>query len=266
MLRTRILTAAVLGLVIVCATLLLETRQAAAVFGFFWLIGAWEWGGLAGLSSPIRAAYAGALLLLMLATLGMRVADPWIDAVLWFAASAWILAFATVLRFPPPFQAIVTAVFGLLVLAAAWLAFYRVHGAGELGPDLILTGLVIVWCADIGAYFVGRQFGRTKLAPRVSPNKTWEGVGGGIVLASLAGLGAALLLDLPWVMLGMVAAAMALISVVGDLSVSLLKRWVGVKDSGVLLPGHGGVLDRFDGVTAALPFFALGLQFAHVLD
>jgi phosphatidate cytidylyltransferase len=250
----------------VLAVLLLDTRLAAAVFGLFWLIGAWEWGGLAGLSSPGRIGMAGALLIIMLATLGMRVADPAIESVLWLAAGGWILAFSTVLRFPPPAPAIVIAGLGLVALAAAWLAFYLVHGAGAIGPDLILSGLLIVWCADIGAYFVGRQFGRVKLAPRVSPKKTWEGVGGGIVLASIAGLVAAVVLGLPWLMLALVAAAMALISVVGDLSVSLLKRWAGVKDSGVLLPGHGGIMDRFDGVTAALPFYALGLQFAHVLD
>jgi phosphatidate cytidylyltransferase len=157
-------------------------------------------------------------------------------------------------------------VIGLVVLTAAWLAVYLLHGAGTAGPGLILAGLIIVWSADIGAFFVGRGFGRTPLAPRVSPKKTWEGVAGGVLLAAVAGSVAAWLLELPLAFMLPAAVAMALISVVGDLGISVIKRRAGIKDSGMLLPGHGGVLDRFDSVTAALPFYALALQFAHVLD
>ncbi|MDX1561790.1 MAG: phosphatidate cytidylyltransferase [Gammaproteobacteria bacterium] len=270
MLGKRIATAVVLGLVIVGAVLVLDTWLAALVLGFFWLVGAWEWGGLAGFGTSGRLAVAAAFAAIVFAVLFAGVPARVIDTVLFAAAGLWVAAFVAVLRYPPRFPPLLIAAFGIVLLAAAWLAFYRVHlgvgAAAGRGPALILAGLVIVWCADIGAYFAGRRFGRAKLAPRVSPGKTWEGVAGGVALAIAAGFAAAWLVDRPPLTLALVAAAMALISVVGDLSVSLLKRWAGWKDSGVLLPGHGGVLDRFDGVTAALPFFALGLQFAHVLD
>lgn len=259
------LTGGVLGIVVAGSVLLLDTRFAALVFGLLFAVGVWEWAALAGLGS-LRGLFAAAFLGFVLAVLGLGLPAGAIDAVLWLAALGWLGAFAAILRYPARPPAALSAALGLFALTAAWLSILRVHGAGTLGPGLILAGLAIVWSADIGAFFVGRRFGRIKLAPRVSPKKTWEGVAGGIGLASLAGAAAGLLLGLPLGLLVPVAATMALISVVGDLSVSLLKRWAGVKDAGVLLPGHGGVMDRFDGVTAALPFFALGLQFAHVLD
>jgi phosphatidate cytidylyltransferase len=266
LLRTRILTGLVLAVIVAVAVLGMPTRLASGVFGAFWLIGAWEWGGLADLDGPGRVVYAALFAAIVAAVLGLGVPRAAADAAFWLAALGWLLAFAIVLRYPRPLARWPIAVMGLVVLSAAWLAFYSVHGAGAAGPGLILTGLAIVWSADIGAFFVGRSLGRTPLAPRVSPKKTWEGVAGGVAGAAVAGAVAAPALGLPLVELVGLAIAIALISVVGDLGISMLKRRAGRKDSGVLLPGHGGILDRFDGVTAALPFFALGLQFAHVLD
>jgi phosphatidate cytidylyltransferase len=128
-----------------------------------------------------------------------------------------------------------------------------------------MTLLVIVWAADVGAYAIGRWLGRVKLAPKVSPGKTWEGVTGGVLLAALAAWAAAVLLGLPAAPLIGLGIATALASVVGDLTVSMFKRNVGLKDSGTLLPGHGGVLDRIDSLTAAVPIFALGLKLAGLL-
>lgn len=255
-----------LAVIVAVSVLLLETWQASAVFGIFWLIGASEWARLARLAGIARVAYSALFALLVIVVILFGVPDVAFAAVLWLTAAIWIVAFGFVLRYPSPLTDSAKAVTGLVVLAAAWLSFYALHGNAQNGPGLIMTGLVIVWSADIGAYFVGRSLGRRPLAPRVSPKKTWEGVGGGVVAASVTGAIAARILDLPLLLLVPTAAAMALISVVGDLSVSLLKRSAGLKDTGVLLPGHGGILDRFDGVTAALPFFVLGLQFAHVLD
>lgn len=122
-----------------------------------------------------------------------------------------------------------------------------------------MTLLAIVWAADVGAYAFGRLFGRTKLAPAVSPGKTLEGMAGGLLLAALAAGVAAALLGLPVARVATLGVATALVSVLGDLTQSMFKRNVGLKDSGRLLPGHGGVLDRIDSLTAAIPLFAGGL-------
>ena len=143
-----------------------------------------------------------------------------------------------------------------MVLVPAWAALDQLY---MQMPNLLLFALLIVWVADIGAYFVGRGFGRVKLAPEVSPGKTWEGVLGGLAAVTvLAALGSRLL-DIEIAVLVPLALAMAMLSIVGDLTVSMFKRAAGVKDSGTLFPGHGGVLDRIDSVTAAAPLFALAL-------
>lgn len=244
----------------------LETAYASLVFAAFWLIGTDEWARLAGLNPVGRAIYASGFVAIVIVAQTVELPAAVVDGVFWLAAVIWLVTFWFVLQFPRPLSRIAIGAMGLVVIAAAWLAFSRIHALPDDGPGLIVAGLVIVWSADVGAYFAGRSLGRTPLAPKVSPKKTWEGVVGGVVLASIAGVLAALALGRPLVLFGSIAVAMALISVVGDLGVSMLKRYAGFKDSGVLLPGHGGVLDRFDGVTAALPFFVLGLNFAHVLD
>jgi len=266
LLRTRILTGAGIAVVVPLSVLGLGTPLAALVFAAVWLIGAGEWGALAGLGRIGRAVYGACLALYIAAVIGFGSAGVVGPALLWLAAAAWLLAFACVLRFPPPLPRPVLLAFGLIVLSAAWSAFFMLHGAGPGGPGLVLAGLFIVWSADVGAFFVGRGLGRTPLAPRVSPKKTWEGVGGGLALAAVTGALAAWCFGLPYALLVPLAVGVALVSVVGDLGISMLKRWAGKKDSGMLLPGHGGILDRFDGVTAGLPLFVLGLQFAHVLD
>ena len=129
--------------------------------------------------------------------------------------------------------------------------------AGRDGPALAMTLLVIVWAADAGAWFTGRRFGRTRLAPRVSPGKTWEGVAGGVAAAAAAGAAAAWWLGRSWAEILPAAVLASGASVVGDLFESVLKRRAGVKDSGRLLPGHGGILDRIDGLTAAAPVYAV---------
>jgi len=133
------------------------------------------------------------------------------------------------------------------------------HAATPHGRGLAMTLLAIVWSADVGAYAFGRWLGRTKLAPAVSPGKTWEGMAGGVLLAAVAAGSAAAWLNLPVFPLAALGIVTALVSVLGDLTQSMFKRNVGLKDSGKLLPGHGGVLDRIDSLTAAIPVFAGGL-------
>jgi len=173
------------------------------------------------------------------------------------AALFWVLAVPLWLARgvnPQPRLALLVA--GFLVLVPAALAF------AELPPERVLQVLVLVWAADTAAYFVGRAWGRRKLAPAVSPSKTWEGAWGGIAGAVayaiiggtfLSGVGA-------WPVYAVVAVLLGVISIVGDLFESAAKRQAGVKDSGTLLPGHGGILDRVDSATAVLPIAALLLS------
>jgi phosphatidate cytidylyltransferase len=151
---------------------------------------------------------------------------------------------------------------GVIVLVPPWLSLLVLHGSATPGSALVLMLMALVWTADSGAYAAGRLWGRTKVAPKVSPGKTWEGVYGGMAAAALTAVIAGQWIGFGWrtqvslVLLGIVT---VLFSIIGDLFESLIKRMAGVKDSGRLLPGHGGVLDRIDSVTAAAPVFALGL-------
>lgn len=177
-------------------------------------------------------------------------------SVVWLAMP-WLLA-----RFPsrtPWDHPAPLATFGALMLAACWLAIVDLHAGGAHGV-LVLSLFGVIWAADIGAYFVGRAWGRRKLAPAVSPGKSIEGAIGGLVAAALVAIGlgwAPLIGAVPFAERLLVCVGVAAISIVGDLGESMLKRSRGVKDSGNLLPGHGGVLDRLDSLFAAAPVFAL---------
>jgi phosphatidate cytidylyltransferase len=260
----RILTGLVLGVAITTAVLFLPTAYAAAMLAFLWVAGAWEWAGLAKLGSIGRAIYA-ALFVLALGVLAWQpLSRSAVDLVLVVALAGWAIALVGILTFPRPIALPLVVVVGPLALLPAWLALLFVH-ASPRGPELALLALALVWAADIGAYVAGRMVGRIKLAPRVSPGKTWEGVAGGVLLALAVAWVASRWLELALPTLLAVAAATALVSVVGDLTVSMLKRNVGLKDTGRVLPGHGGVMDRIDGLVAAVPAYVAGLRIAGLV-
>jgi phosphatidate cytidylyltransferase len=180
-----------------------------------------------------------------------------VDSVLGIAVLWWIVALVWVVRFAGRVSGLSAGLAGVLVLVPAWLALVQLH---EISRQLVLLLILLVVAADVGAYFGGRTFGKHKLAPTVSPGKTWEGVAGGLVAALLMATAGVYWLNLnAWPFLGLVA-AVVFASIVGDLTESMFKRHAGLKDSGSLLPGHGGVMDRVDSVTAAAPFFLLGLE------
>ena len=262
---TRVITALVLGVVVCYAILFLPTAAMAAVLGILWLAGAWEWAGLAGLGVVGRGVYVALFALLMASRLLVGPGPILPEAALAVALVGWSMAVVGLAVFPRPIRPGTILVAGLVALLPGWLLLSEIHALGPRGPAMTLLALALVWAADIGAYFVGRRFGSVKLAPRVSPGKTWEGVGGGVGLAVVTAALASLWLGLPAGALLALAVATALCSVVGDLTVSMLKRNAGVKDSGRLLPGHGGVLDRIDGLIAGLPMFAGGLYLAGLL-
>ncbi len=258
MLIARVITGGVFGVALTAAVLFLPTAAVAAVFGALWLAGAWEWAGLARFGAGARVLYVALFAVAMV--VAWFHADARIAAFVLAAALLWwLVALGAVATFPRSFGLKLVAAIGFVVLLPSWLLLARIHAAAPHGAGLVMTLLAIVWAADVGAYGVGRWLGRVKLAPAVSPGKTWEGMAGGVLLAGLAAGCAAWLLGLPLPGFCALGVATALVSVLGDLTQSMFKRNVGLKDSGKLLPGHGGVLDRIDSLTAAAPLYAGGL-------
>jgi len=255
MLKTRIITS-VVSLAIIGVVLFAIPPYFAEIFiGALIVAGAWEWSGfLVSPSTSSRSVFTGliAVAVVLLPSLGPAV----IIMVLGVACLWWFAAFLWTLRFPTPIPQALRWVCGFLVLVPLYLALLVLF---RMGPWHLLAVMLIVWAADAGAYFAGKQFGRVKLAPSISPGKTWEGVIGGLLLVALVALTAGSYLGLKVAVLVPFCLAVAAISIVGDLTVSMFKRTVGLKDSGTLFPGHGGVLDRIDSVAAAAPFFVLGL-------
>jgi len=271
----RILTALVLIPPLLAALFTLPTFWLAFLFGAFILAGAREWGALTGLRTATgRGLYVVSLTVFGAAAVHALLRDP--SAVVPLLAAAvlwWLWALIELWRHPAPEAGwlatrIGRQVSGFCALVPAWVGLVYLHAADARAPALLLFLLVLVWTADTAAYFFGWAFGRHKLAPRISPGKTVEGALGALgavaLLAYACGTivwrfeGAALA---GWLALAVVAAAL---SIVGDLVESKLKRVAGVKDSGRLLPGHGGVLDRIDALTAAAPVFAAGLALLNI--
>ena len=224
-------------------------------------LGAWEWSAF--VLPPARLLRAVYVLL----TLGLLV-DLWrvtqtpaaLRVLLVVAALWWVLALAWVVLAPQRRAGpLIGALVGWLVLVPAGVALLHLRLSLPQGLHWLLLAFFIVWVADSGAYFAGRALGRHKLAPQVSPGKTWEGAAGGLLLvAVLAWFAAPVLGQQPLSLLAL-CVPVAVFSVVGDLAESLFKRHAGVKDSGQLLPGHGGILDRLDSLFAVAPLLLLGL-------
>ncbi len=277
MLKTRIITALVLVPLTLAALFGLPPRAWGAVTLGVVVVAAAEWAGLAALQKRGWMLFVGTTLftgcvLLLDPAAGFTSERGWPGAIV-----SWICGAATVfwLLIAPVWLAsgrrIVSrpllAIVGWLVLIATWMAVVALQ---TRSPGLLLAMMAIVWIADTAAYFAGRRFGRRKLAPSISPGKTWEGVYGALVAVTIYAM---LLLPLAaaagytrspdafaaaiWVALALLLAGL---SIVGDLFESQLKRQRGVKDSGTILPGHGGILDRIDALSAAMPPAALIAQ------
>lgn len=266
-LRERALTALVLAPAAIAGVLWMPTVWFAAALGLVFLVGVWEWTRLSGWQSPA----ARALLLATHAVLGTsvwfasdlaRMQTVWCGVAFWFLAPWWLRHYHFGEQARKRSLAIKTMACALAIVPA-WSAAVVLHDA-DGGPLRLLYVLLLVWCADSCAYFAGRRFGTTKLAPNISPGKTTAGVYGALAGCALFALGFghfALSVPLaalaPFVALGVVT---VVFSIIGDLLESLIKRHSQAKDSGSLFPGHGGVLDRFDSLFAALPIFVAGRQ------
>ena len=264
MLKQRVITAIILGAIIVLSVFKLPNQWLALVFAVITLLGAWEWASLVRPHSLVRkimyVVFVGVLLFVTWSfAQPQHMRTILFIAGLWWAFVVMLLAVFETNWLQKNWLENLLELSGFVVLVPAWLALTMLH---ERGPVMLMFLLVLIWVADIAAYFVGKRFGKTKLAPELSPGKSREGLWGALVASIVIAIAGVNLFELNkgvWIYFGCLCLLTALISVVGDLYESLLKRKAGAKDSGVLLPGHGGVLDRIDSLTAAAPGFVLGL-------
>jgi phosphatidate cytidylyltransferase len=266
MLKTRVITALLLLAGLALILFALPPLAAALAFTAIAALAAWEWAGLMRQNQAVRGIYA--LVLALSCWLLSGAAQAFVPALLGASAAFWIGLVPLWFRFRWKLAATKTFgyLIGALVILPTWAAMVALNA---VSPWLMLAAMGLVWIADISAFFVGRRFGRHKLAPSISPGKTWEGVAGagagvlvyGTLLLAFSPLSGPSSGKLPLPLLCLLLVLLTTLSVMGDLFESLLKRQAGIKDSSGLLPGHGGVLDRIDALTSTLPLVALILYF-----
>ena len=265
MLRQRVLTAMVLVAVLLGVMLGLPPIATIWLVTVLILIGAWEWAAFIGNgSAPARATFTVTVAALLIGSLyGYANYPGFVRGAMTLAMVWWLAAFVWICLAPTRVTPRAAAVAGVLALVPCWLALVYITFTTNSTYWVLFT-LALVWAADTGAFFAGRWLGRVPLAPRVSPKKTWEGVLGGVFTSGLVAWLAATYLP-EYLAVGAVwpfvttCIAVAALSIVGDLTESMLKRAVGLKDSGSVFPGHGGMLDRIDSVTAAAPALVFAL-------
>jgi phosphatidate cytidylyltransferase len=260
-LKERVITAIVLAAVLLGVMLGLPPIATVWLLTVLVLIGAWEWAGFIGKTTPAsRAVFTIAIALALVACLYFYTSYPnFVLVVVTIAVVWWFAAFLWLCVAPGRVTPFTAALAGFLSLVPCWLALVHVTFISQSTRWVLFT-LALVWAADTGAFFAGRWLGRVPLAPRVSPKKTWEGALGGLMTSGVVAWAAAKWLfevdTWPFVT---TCVAVAALSIVGDLTESMLKRAAGLKDSGTLFPGHGGMLDRIDSVTAAAPALVFAL-------
>jgi phosphatidate cytidylyltransferase len=290
LLKQRIITGLILAPITLGCVYLLETDFFALFCTVVIMIGAWEWGPMMGLDKTSGRAGFVAFIAVLLGALAyfFPVGAMWsatgellgaYQSILLAGSAWWLVSGALIVSYPGSSTAwqhnrVLKGLMGVLTLVPAWVAFIAIRTVnieleGQLyfGANLLFASLMIVWAADIGAYFCGKKFGKNKLMPLVSPNKTIEGFVGGLIwvaiLVVILNLSNSTELSSYPVYL-IIAIVTAIVSAVGDLSESMLKRSADIKDSGSILPGHGGLLDRIDSLVAATPvFILLYSNFAH---
>jgi phosphatidate cytidylyltransferase len=265
-LRARIITALVLAPVAIGAVLFLPSIWFALFFGLVLCYAIWEWTRVIGFRGrPLRVIAVVVNGTIMALLLWLDPAD-WLLPIAWVGVAWWCLAIFWLRAFefgsaPTRRNRELKMLVGSVMVVPAWVAAWLIHREPDAGPWWTLFVLMLIWVADVSAYFAGRRFGQHKLAPRISPGKTREGVygalAGTILFAALAGW-AIEPIPIGHGLLVLLATITVLFSIVGDLFESLIKRQSNLKDSGSLLPGHGGMLDRIDSVLSALPIFLCG--------
>lgn len=269
MLRTRVITAVILAIIAILGIFVLPINGFTVFISLIAAIATWEWSRLAGLTRLFSQLIYVLFILTLIACLYYLLLNHYLELfyVLGFGVFGWILGFILVIRYPKSDVVLTSSwvrlLMGVWVMLPLWAGLFTLK-LQHHNNLLLLYVLLIVWVADIGAYFTGKRFGNKKLAPKVSPGKSWAGFYGGLGSVILLAIAALVMIDTfikpvtlnyagQFILMSIVA---SVFSVLGDLFESMLKRHVGVKDSSSLLPGHGGVLDRIDSAAAAVPLFS----------
>ncbi|MAS81287.1 MAG: phosphatidate cytidylyltransferase [Legionellales bacterium] len=266
MLKQRIITAAMMIPIVIAIIFLLDTVWFSIFIAILVSIGAWEWAGLCRLSKKYQYVYSSLFLLILACLYSNSDMNVYYEVLIggvfyWFVAIFLIFSYQSKYKLLPKSSSILL-VMGLFLLIPMWVSLNVLKSFPENGASLIMFLMLLIWGADTAAYFVGKKWGKRQLASQVSPRKTWEGSLGGII----AGIGIALAfvivsdqtLTRGVVLIGLSILTVS-ISIIGDLTESMVKREANIKDSGFILPGHGGVMDRIDSLTAAAPVFAFGI-------
>lgn len=264
--KQRIITASILAISVIVGILVVPHFEFILIVSLILVAAAWEWCRLVGL----RAAGEQILYLFVLffafgLAHGVYPIFTLIIAMIW-----WLYAIYLLIAYPKSMQwwnknLLARNGVGFLLLVPCWVALIFIR---DVGPGFLLLGLFLIWSTDTGAFLIGRKWGKHKLAPKISPAKTIEGLFGGLLFSLIVAIIGLLLLKIPlakWPVFLVLALIVSLASVLGDLFESMIKRLVGVKDSGNWLPGHGGLLDRIDSLTCALPVYAFGLLIIYGL-
>lgn len=263
MLRQRIITALIIAPIALAGVFLLPPFEFSLFVGVILVVGAWEWANLADLTSPFRFLYAAVFAVALLGVAYLPALPVLALGLIW-----WLIALVLVLSYPSLSKfwgrSLVIQLLGLLVLVPGWVALTTLKSFADASFFICLL-FFLIWGADIGAYFSGKAFGRHKLAPRVSPGKSWEGFFGGLMTSLVIAVGMSYWLGRPaldsadGVIYLFACLLVTVISVLGDLTISMFKRHRDIKDSSNLLPGHGGFLDRIDSLLSASPAIAVYL-------
>ncbi|GJM04915.1 MAG: phosphatidate cytidylyltransferase [marine bacterium B5-7] len=266
MLKQRIITAIILIPIVIMAIFLFDTLWFSATFALFIAIGAWEWAGLCKLNKKYQYFYSLINVLILVVLYAANNGGIY-NSVIFSGVIYWLIAIVLVVLYQKQQSLLsksspVLLIVGLLLLIPMWVSLTVLKSFPENGPALIMFLMLLIWGADTGAYFVGKKWGKRRLASRVSPGKTWEGSIGGVVAGIAIALAYAIVSGLP-LSVGIALVGLSiltvLISIIGDLMESMVKREADIKDSGSILPGHGGVMDRIDSLTAAAPVFVFGV-------
>ncbi len=282
MLLQRIITATILAVLIISAVLFLSSVYFSLVIGLVVLIGAWEWTYLVNINKiGLRILFIVALILPMLGITFwtqflelIALTFEWTDVrnysgiIEWTVIPPvlfWVMMMVLIRQLPASLLKLelklsYRAITGWFILLSAWMFISRLRLL--YGTEMVLYFMILIWVADIAAYFVGKKFGKDKLAPDISPGKTVQGVYGALIGGGICGLALGIIYQFIWMStidFIFLSVLTVLISIYGDLFFSLIKRQRGVKDSGRIFPGHGGVLDRIDSIVAAAPFFYAGI-------
>jgi phosphatidate cytidylyltransferase len=288
MLLKRIITASVFASLIALAVFKLPMEYFSLVIGLITLLAAWEWSNLAGVNSPLkRVLFLSALILPMLGVqfwtqilelIAQNVDWPdvrdYSGILEWLVIPPvlfWVLVMILIRNTPTgvlnlQMKTRYKVLIGWFILFSAWMFLSRLRAF--YGTEMTMYFLILIWTADISAYFVGKKWGTTKLAPEISPGKTVVGMYGALISSLVCAVvlsliyGFNLMITSDFILLSVMT---VLVSIYGDLFVSVAKRQRGVKDSGSLLPGHGGVLDRIDSLIAAIPLFYACIYFVYRL-